>query len=147
MMTDTPPTAPRRPPTGFAPPAAHHTASQSSTGKHTGKIEISAHAIAALAGHAVIRCYGVVGLTTKRPRFGVLPLLLPEQYSRGIEVRFISDHIAIDVYVVLEHGLRISEIAHNLIKDVKYEVEQALGLPVVEVNVNVQALRVNGRVY
>jgi uncharacterized alkaline shock family protein YloU len=58
-------------------------------------------------------------------------------------VRFIHDHIAIDVYVVLEHGLRISEIAHNLIKDVKYEVEQALGMPVVEVNVTVQALRVN----
>lgn len=111
-----------------------------------GKIEVSAQAIAALAGHAVIQCYGVVGVTTRRPRFGALPLLPPEHYDRGILVRFIQDHIAIDVYVVLEHGLRISEIAHNLIKDVKYEVEQALGLPVVEVNVNVQALRVNERV-
>ena len=142
MMTDTPPTAPRQS-AGMAPSTKHHPASRA----RLGKIEVSAHAIAALAGHAVIQCYGVVGITTRRPRFGVLPLLLPEQYSRGIEVRFINDHIAIDVYVVLEHGLRISEIAHNLIKDVKYEVEQALGLPVVEVNVTVQALRVNDRVY
>ena len=111
-----------------------------------GKIEVSAQAIAALAGHAVIRCYGVVGITTPRPRFGALTLLSPEHYGRGIAVRFIHDHVAIDLYVVLEHGLRISEIAHNIIKDVKYEVEQALGLPVVEVNVNVQALRVNERV-
>lgn len=143
MMTDTPRSAPRRhaadlAPSNRQPPASH---------SRPGKIEISAHAISALAGHAVIHCYGVVGITTRRPRFGVLPLLPPEQYSRGIEVRFINDHIAIDVSVVLEHGLRISEIAHNLIKDVKYEVEQALGLPVVEVNVNVQALRVNERVY
>jgi uncharacterized alkaline shock family protein YloU len=108
-----------------------------------GVIEVSPRAIAALAGHAIVQCYGVIGITTRRPRLGALPLLPPEQYSRGIAVRFIHDHIAIDVYVVLEHGLRISEIAHNLIKDVKYEVEQALGMPVVEVNVTVQALRVN----
>jgi len=45
--------------------------------------------------------------------------------------------------VVFEYGLRISEIARNLIKDVKYAVEQALGLRVVEVNVYVQGLRVS----
>lgn len=142
MMTDTLRLTRRRQAAGLSPSAA----ARAFTPSRPGKIEISPQAVAALAGHAVIQCYGVVGITTRHPRFGVLSLLPPEQYGRGIEVRFISDHIAIDVYVVLEHGLRISEIAHNLIKDVKYEVEQALGLSVVEVNVNVQALRVNERV-
>lgn len=99
-------------------------------------------AIATLAGRAVTECYGVVGIAARRSRFGMLELLPPEHYSRGIDVRFVRDHIAIEVYVVLEHGLRISEIAHNLIKDVRYAVEQSLGLAVVEVNVNVQGLRV-----
>jgi uncharacterized alkaline shock family protein YloU len=111
-----------------------------------GKIEVSAQAIATIAGRAVTECYGVVGIAAKHPRFGRVEMLAPQHYGRGVEVRFVSDHVAIELYVVLEYGLRISEIARNLIKDVKYAVEQSLGLPVVEVGVNVQGLRVGGRV-
>jgi uncharacterized alkaline shock family protein YloU len=46
--------------------------------------------------------------------------------------------------VVLEYGLRITEIAHNIMASVRFAVEQSLGLHVVRVNVNVQALRVSG---
>jgi uncharacterized alkaline shock family protein YloU len=110
---------------------------------HRGKIEVSAQAIAAVAGRATTECYGVVGIAARHPRFTTLELVTPEHYRRGIEVRFVQDHVAIEVSVVFEYGLRISEIARNLIKDVKYAVEQALGLRVVEVNVHVQGLRVS----
>lgn len=116
-----------------------HTASA----PHRGKIEVSAQAIASVAGRATMECYGVVGIAARHPRFTTLELVTAEQYRRGIEVRFIQDHVAIEVSVVLEYGLRISEIARNLSKDVKYAVEQALGLSVVEVNVYVQGLRVS----
>jgi uncharacterized alkaline shock family protein YloU len=72
----------------------------------------------------------------------VVETLAPEHYSRGVDVHFDRDHVSIDLYVVLEHGLRISEVAHNIMLSVKFAVEQALGLRVVRVNVNVQALRV-----
>jgi len=114
-------------------------------GGRPGKIEVSAQAIASVAGRAVAECYGVVGLAARHPRFGTLELLSHPHERRGVEVRFVEDHIAIDVYVILEYGLRISEIARNLIKDVKYAVEHALGLSVVAVNVNVQDLRITRR--
>ncbi len=107
-----------------------------------GKIEVSSRAIATVAGRAVAECYGVVGIAARRPRFVTVEMLTPEHYSRGVVVRFVNDHIAIDLYVVLEHGLRITEIAHNIMINVKFAVEQSLGLHVVQVNVNVQALRV-----
>jgi uncharacterized alkaline shock family protein YloU len=110
---------------------------------HRGKIEVAAQAIAAVAGRATTECYGVVGIAARHPRFTTLELLTPEQYRRGIDVRFVEDHVAIEISVVFEYGLRISEIARNLIKDVKYAVEQALGLRVVEVSVYVQGLRVS----
>jgi uncharacterized alkaline shock family protein YloU len=47
---------------------------------------------------------------------------------------------------MLEYGLRLSEIAHNIMAGVTFAVERSLGLRVVRVNVNVQALRVDGRV-
>jgi uncharacterized alkaline shock family protein YloU len=128
-----------------APAARRADTIHAPTPPRRGRIEVSPQAITTIAGRAVTECYGVVGIAARRPRFGALELVPPEQYRRGIEVRFVQDHVAIEVYVVLEYGLRISEIARNLIKDVKYAVEQALGLRVVEVSVNVQGLRVSAR--
>jgi uncharacterized alkaline shock family protein YloU len=108
-----------------------------------GKIEVAPRAIASIAGRAVAESYGVVGVAAKRPRIVGVELLSPEHYGRGIEVHFTNDHITIDLYLVLEHGLRITEIAHNVMANVKFAVEQALGLRVVQINVNVQALRVH----
>src|SRR5579859_587955 len=113
-------------------------------GMRQGKIEVSPRAIATIAGRAVSECYGVVGIAARRPRFGAVELLAPENYRRGVDVRFTNDHSAIDVYVVLEHGLRITEIAHNIMENVKFAVERTLGLRVVRINVNVQALRIDG---
>jgi uncharacterized alkaline shock family protein YloU len=113
-------------------------------GRWPGAIEVSARAIATIAGRAVAECYGVVGIAARRPRFAAVELLAPEHYSRGVVVRFHHDHVTIDLYVVLEHGLRITEIAHNIMESVRFAVEKTLGLRVVQVNVNVQALRING---
>lgn len=108
-----------------------------------GTIEVSPQAIATVAGRVVSECYGVVGIAGKRLRFGAAELLPPEQFAQGVEVRFVGDRIAIDLYLVMEYGLRLSEVAHNAMESVKYAVELVLGLPVVQVNVIVQGLRVS----
>jgi uncharacterized alkaline shock family protein YloU len=107
-----------------------------------GKIEVSTHAIATIAAQATVECYGVVGIASRRQRLGAVQRLAPEEFTRGVDVRFADDHVVIEVWVILEHRLRVVEVAHNIMVIVKYAVEQALGLHVVRVNVNVQALRV-----
>ena len=107
-----------------------------------GKVRVSAQAIAAIAAQATAECYGVVGLTAHHQRLGAVQRLAPGELARGVDVRFTADHVAIDVWVILEHSLRVVEVAHSVMVIVKYAVEQALGLQVAEVNVNVQALRV-----
>ncbi len=47
---------------------------------------------------------------------------------------------AVEVYVALEYGLRMSEIAHNIMSSVKFSIEKMLGVPVLQVNVNIQGL-------
>lgn len=107
-----------------------------------GKVEVSAHAIAAIAAQAAVECYGVVGVTAHRRRPGAVQRLPADALARGVDVHFVADHVVIDVWVILEHNLRVVEIAHNVMIIVKYAVEQALGLHVARVNINVQALRV-----
>ncbi len=109
-----------------------------------GKIEISPTAIAHLASQSVLQCYGVVGMAARTLRNGIAVLLHPrEGYRRGVEVRLIDDQIVIDLYVIIEYGTRVSEVAHNITRSVKYNVEKTLGVPVARVNVHVQGLRVS----
>src|SRR5579863_1653430 len=105
-----------------------------------GKIEILPNAIHTIAINAISECYGVVGIAAPRLRNGQAVLLRAEHSNQGVRVRMGNDQIIIEVYVVLEYGLRISEIAHNVMSSVKFSIEKMLGVPVTQVNVNIQGL-------
>ncbi|MCU0508023.1 MAG: Asp23/Gls24 family envelope stress response protein [Anaerolineae bacterium] len=107
----------------------------------TGRIEISPQAIATLAGEAVLRCYGVVGMANKNLIDGIADLLQPDRWGRGVDVRVRDGRVIVDLYVIIQYGTRISEVAHGVMHGVQYALEQALGLEVAEVNVHVQGLR------
>ncbi|MBI4788643.1 MAG: Asp23/Gls24 family envelope stress response protein [Chloroflexi bacterium] len=108
-----------------------------------GRIEISPNAIASLAGQSVLESYGVVGMANKNLRDGLAKVLPGGNYRQGIDVKLVNHEIFIDLYVVIQHGTRISEVAHGIMNRVKFTVEKALGIPVAEVNVHVQGLRVD----
>jgi Uncharacterized protein conserved in bacteria len=105
-----------------------------------GKIEVLPNAIHSIAVDATLICYGVLGIASPHLRYGQAILLEPEQRNQGVKVQIQDEQIVIDVYVALEYGLRISEIAHNIMSTVKFATEKMLGVPVAQVNVNVQGL-------
>lgn len=107
-----------------------------------GQVEITPTAIATIAGQAVLKSYGVVGLSS-RSGLRLLDGLSRDNIRKGVDIRILDDEIVIDLYVVIEYGTRISAVAHNIMENVKFSVEKALGVPVAQVNVHVQALRVS----
>jgi uncharacterized alkaline shock family protein YloU len=108
-----------------------------------GKIEISKAAIASLASQTVLECYGVVGMSSMNIKDGFAELLSPGSSKRGVIITTQDDDISINLYVIIEYGMRISEVAHNIMAAVKFRVEKALGVPVSAVNVHVQGLRIS----
>ncbi len=106
-----------------------------------GRVEITPTAIASIAGQAVLKSYGVVGLSSRSGR-GLLSLS-PDNIRKGVEINIIDNEIIIDLYVIIEYGTRISTVAHNIMQNVKFSVEKAMGVPVAQVNVHVQGLRVS----
>ncbi len=108
-----------------------------------GRIEIAPTAIASLAGQAVLECYGVVGMANKNVRDGIAEILPGGNYRRGIDVKVIDHEIYIDLYVVIQYGTRISEVAHGIMNRVTFTVEKALGMSVARVNVHVQGLQID----
>jgi uncharacterized alkaline shock family protein YloU len=111
----------------------------------SGKIEVSPRAIASIAAEAVLSCYGVVGMSAATLRDEMAEILQRDNSHRGIEVHVDDHRITIDLYVVIEYGTRISEVAQNMMESVKFSVERALGMPVAEVNVHVQGLRISNK--
>ncbi len=105
-----------------------------------GKIEVLPHAIHSIAVQATCGCYGVVGFALPHLRNGQAVILDSEQSNQGVRVQIQHDQLIIDVYVALEYGLRISAVAQNIMRSVKFSVEKMLSTPVTQVNVNVQGL-------
>ncbi len=125
--------------------AEHDAASDgaASEADSTGKIEVSPRAISHLAYRAAIRSYGVVGLASRHARPGWAELLRREDVSKGVEVNFSEGQVIINLYVILEYGTRISEVARNIMSNVKFALESSLGISVVQVNVTVQGIRIS----
>jgi uncharacterized alkaline shock family protein YloU len=105
-----------------------------------GGIEVSPAAVASIVNHAVQQCYGVVGMANKNLVDGIAHLLSRDS-RQGIEVSITDKDIVVDVYVIVEYGMRISAVANSVRNTVSFHVEQALGIPVQAVNVFVQGLR------
>ena len=106
-----------------------------------GRVEVCPSAGAAIAGHAALGCYGIAGMSARGLRDGFAELLHRESVDRGVEVSEVEGGLVIDTYVVVQYGIRITEVAHNLQEAVKFAVERSVNVPVLEVNVNVQGVR------
>jgi uncharacterized alkaline shock family protein YloU len=107
-----------------------------------GRIEVSQAAIASLVAEAVKECYGVVGMGS-RSRLDELAGSLQRGSRRGVEIGEDEHGIVVDIYVIVEYGMRISEVAAGVMRRVHFTLTDAAGIPVQAVNVHVQGLRVS----
>src|SRR3990172_1226574 len=107
-----------------------------------GSINVTPRAVATIAHHAVAETYGVVGLASKNLLIGLTNILVKDP-THGIEVNYADQLINIDVYIIVEYGTNIKTVADSVASTVRFHVEKALGLPIHQVNVHVQGMRVS----
>lgn len=107
-----------------------------------GRVSIHEGVIATISGVAAMECYGLVGMAPRNIQEGLSDLLRRENFERGVDIQFGEDSISIQLYIVVEYGVKISEVARNVQERVKYVVETMLGLKVDRINVKVQSVRV-----
>ena len=104
-----------------------------------GRITIANDAVAQVVGHTAAECYGVVGMASKRR---AARLKKREKPNQGVSVRGDAETgISIDLYVVVEYGLNLAEVAATIRSRVTYEVERITGLPVRALEVHIEDVR------
>lgn len=107
-----------------------------------GNIYVSPRAIATIASQSTIESYGVVGLAAKNLAEGLAQVLVKDP-SLGVEVKFDDSSLQIDLYIIVEYGVRIKSVANSVQDNVRYSVEKAIGIPVDRVDVHVRGLRIS----
>jgi uncharacterized alkaline shock family protein YloU len=106
-----------------------------------GLFNISDRAIADIVGWTVLECYGVVGMASPNLRQGVASLLSRDRLHQGIKVEQTDDHLRIKLYIIVEYGLNVAEVAGNVRSQVAYNVERMTGRPVTGLHIYVQGVR------
>jgi len=108
-----------------------------------GTIALSEEVIATIAGSAATECYGIVGMVSSKLQDGIATILRRENLGRGVQIeRLDDDQLSITLNVVVGYGVKISEVAQNVVDKVRYVVQNTTGLEVQRVKVHVKGVRV-----
>ena len=71
---------------------------------------------------------------------GIAEMLGKKNLSKGVKVEVGEKQAAVDLYVIIEYGSRVPDVAIRVQENVKRAIETMTGLEVVEVNVHVQGI-------
>lgn len=106
-----------------------------------GDIHVSSKAISAVAGGAVVGCFGVKGMAMRSDIDGLVHLLKRESVSKGVKVTFNEDHsVSLDLHIMVDSGVNMLAISRSIMNEVRYVVTSTTGVEVKDVNIYIDSL-------
>jgi len=105
-----------------------------------GKIEIAPEVIEVIAGIAAAE---VEGLYAMRGNFasGVAERLGKQTHNKGVKVELTDDGITIDLFVILNFGISIPQVAEKLQTSIRQAMKNMTALEIAEINIHVVGIQ------
>ena len=104
-----------------------------------GAIRIANEVVAVIAGLAATEIGGIAGMSGGIAG-GIAEMLGRRNLARGVKVEVGEREAVIDLFIIVEFGVRIPDVALRVQENVKQAIESMSGLVVIEVNVHVQGV-------
>lgn len=104
-----------------------------------GSIRIADEVVGIIAGLAAMEVTGVAGMSAGLVG-GIAEMLGKKNLSKGVKVEVGEREAAVDLFIIVEYGVRIPDVALRVQENVKRAIESMTGLDVVEVNIHVQGV-------
>jgi len=101
-----------------------------------GTIRIADEVVATVAGLAAVEVEGVAAMSGGWST-DLVEKLGKKNFGKGIKVEVINDETKIDIFLVIEFGYPIPQVAADVQREVKQAVETMTGLNVTLVNVHI----------
>lgn len=104
-----------------------------------GNIKISVDVVTTIAGIAASEIEGVSCMYTSFVD-GFAQRLGAKRTSKGVKVDMSGNSVGIDLYIVVDYGVKIPELAWTIQENVKNNVESMTGLSVSCVNIHIEGI-------
>ncbi|HCZ07071.1 MAG: hypothetical protein PWP37_301 [Thermotogota bacterium] len=102
-----------------------------------GKLEILPQALYSIVHAALMESYGLVGTKAQ----GLMEQIFSKEEEKGIKITEEERSVVVDLYIVLEYGVRIPVAVRNIQENVYHHLKKDAGCEDVEVNVHVVGLQ------
>ena len=108
-----------------------------------GTVKIGDDVIAICALNATLRTKGVADFGHASDNFskGFFGKEQPSKGNKGIKVFHGDAGISLDIYVIVDYGVKIPAVAWDIQENVKKQIEEMTDSPVNAVNIHVQGVR------
>lgn len=104
-----------------------------------GLVKIADDVVAIISGLAATEVKGVAGMSGGVTA-GIAEMLGRKNLAKGVKVEVGEKEAAIDLYVIVEFGAKIPEVAEQIQKKVREAVDAMTGLIAVEINIHIQGV-------
>ncbi|KLU61356.1 alkaline shock protein 23 [Peptococcaceae bacterium CEB3] len=105
-----------------------------------GVIRIADEVVEIIAGMAASEVDGVAGMSGGFVGDLAHMLARNKNLAKGVKVEVGQEEAAVDLYIIVEYGVRIPDVAVRVQEAVKDAIESMTGLTVVETNVHIQGV-------
>lgn len=119
---------------------ASESAEVGESAENVGNVRISADVISTIAGIATAELEGVAGMYSSFADGLVEKLGAKKNPSKGVKVDMTEETVSIDLYIVVDYGVRIPELSWEIQENVKNNVETMTGLTVEKVNIHIEGV-------
>ncbi|MDD3706493.1 MAG: Asp23/Gls24 family envelope stress response protein [Clostridiaceae bacterium] len=107
-----------------------------------GNVKIADDVVAIIAEIAAREVQGVFSMSGGIAD-SITEILGKKNPSKGVKVEVGEKEAAIDLYIVVDYGVRIPDVSWQIQENVKKAVETMTGLTVVEVNIHIQGVNMD----
>ena len=107
-----------------------------------GTIYIAEDVMLKVVGYAALECYGIVAMSAKKATDGIVEWLGRENLTKGVQIRNVGDMLDVDLYIIVEYGISISEVCKTIVETVRYKLESMTGVKVRKVSISVEGIRI-----
>jgi uncharacterized alkaline shock family protein YloU len=107
-----------------------------------GNVKIADDVVAIIAEIAAKEVKGVFAMSGGIAD-SITEILGKKNPSKGVKVEVGEKEAAIDLYIIVEYGVRIPDVSWQIQENVKKAVETMTGLTVVEVNIHIQGVNMD----
>lgn len=104
-----------------------------------GVVRIADEVVSIIAGLAATEIEGVSAMSGGIGG-GIAEVLGRRNFSKGVKVEVGEEETKIEIFIIVDYGVRIPDVAWDIQESVKKAVETMTGLKVTDVNIHIQGV-------